>query len=71
MGRIEAAKLVPGVLGAEPQVDGGLRVVAFPDQGVDFPREGLLAGSRCFRQERDRTLNSISAMFNQLPCFGV
>ena len=27
--------------------------------------------SRCFRQERDRTLNSISAMFNQLPCLGV
>ena len=27
--------------------------------------------SRCFRQERDRTLNSISAVFNQLPCLGV
>ena len=27
--------------------------------------------SRCFSQERDRTLNSISAIFNQLPCLGV
>ena len=29
------------------------------------------SGSRCFRQQRDSTLNSISAIFNQLPCRGV
>ena len=29
------------------------------------------SGSRCLRQQRDNTLNSISAMFSQLPCFGV
>ena len=29
------------------------------------------SGIRCLRQERDSRLNSISAMFNQLPCFGV
>ena len=29
------------------------------------------SGSRYFRQQRDSTLNSISAIFNQLPCFGV
>ena len=34
-------------------------------------RSACSSGSRCFRQQRDNTLNSISAMFNQLPCFGV
>ena len=29
------------------------------------------SGSRCLSQERDSTLNSISAIFNQLPCLGV
>ena len=29
------------------------------------------SGSRCLRQERTSTLNSISAIFNQLPCLGV
>ena len=29
------------------------------------------SGSRYLRQERDSTLNSISAIFNQLPCLGV
>ena len=33
-------------------------------------RAGLL-GTRYLRQERDSTLNSISAIFNQLPCLGV
>ena len=34
-------------------------------------RSASSPGSRCFKQERDSTLNSISAMFNQLPCLGV
>ena len=34
-------------------------------------RRASYPGSRCLRQERDSTLNSISAMFNQLPCLGV
>ena len=34
-------------------------------------RSASSSGSRCFRQERDSTLNSISARFNQLPCLGV
>ena len=29
------------------------------------------SGTRCLRQQRDRTLNSISAIFSQLPCLGV
>ena len=34
-------------------------------------RSASSSGSRCLRQERDSTLNSISAMFSQLPCLGV
>ena len=76
-------KLTSGVLGVEPPVDGGLGGVAFLDQNLDSPPEHSLtrtwtprrsvssSGSRCFKQERDSTLNSISAMFNQLPCLGV
>ena len=29
------------------------------------------SGSRCLRQQRDTTLNSISAILSQLPCLGV
>ena len=59
---------VPGV---EPPVDGGSGGVALLDQSIDFPPEGLLAGEPLLQAGRDRTLNSISAMFNQLPCLGV
>ena len=65
-------KFGPGVLGVEPPLDGGLGGVAFLNQSLDFPPEARLRrGVAAFKQERDSTLNSISAMFNQLPCLGV
>ena len=52
-------------------VDGGSGGVALLDQGLDFPpqlhpRRGPLPEAGA-----GGTLNSISAMFSQLPCFGV
>ena len=68
---IEAMELGSGILGLEPPVDGDLGRVALGNRGPDFPPQRVFIGSRCFRQERTSTLNSISAMFNQLPCLGV
>ena len=58
---------VPGV---EPPVDGGSGGVALLDQSIDFPPEGLLAGEPLLQAGAGQE-NSISAMFNQLPCLGV
>ena len=53
-------------MGFEPPVDTSSGGVALPHQAWTSLPSASSSGSRCFRQQRDSTLNSISAMFNQL-----
>ena len=68
---IEAVEFGSCVPGVEPPVDAGLGSIALGDQGLNLRWRAASSESRCLRQQRDSTLNSISAMFNQLPCLGV
>ena len=68
---IEAVKFAPGVLGVEPPVDDGSGGISLRDQGLDLPPEGRFVGDALLEAGADSTLNSISAIFNQLPCLGV
>ena len=54
-------------------VKGQLMAVALRSDTLAFTALSRLSGSglRPRRQARARMLNSISAIFNQLPCFGV
>ena len=61
----------PGILDGETPVDDGLGLVALSLQGTDIAAETVASGCLCPRQRRDMTLNSISAIFSQLPCLGV
>ena len=58
----------PGILGGEAPLDDRLGLVALPLQGADIVAEAVLVRVLCPRQRRDMTLNSISAIFSQLPC---
>ena len=55
-------ELGAGIEDVEAPVDAGLSLVPLQFQGMDLPAEGFLVGE---------TLNSIPAIFNQLPCLGV
>ena len=65
------AEFGSGVLGGETPVDGGCRRVAVPLIAADVPVQRPLVGVPSLRQARANTLNSISAVFSQLPCLGV
>ena len=59
---IEPVKFGSGVLGVEAPVDDCLGGVTLPHQGLTSRSRVSSSGIRCFRQHRDSTLNSISAI---------
>ena len=69
--RVQTTQFDASVIGRELPVDvGGMKVaVGFPSGNL--VRQALPVVDPARRHCRPRTLNSHSAMFNQLPCFGV
>ena len=58
------------VLDAEVPVDAGLSLVSFHFQCLTCRHRDSSLETRFLRQPREKTLNSISAIFSQLPCWG-
>ena len=61
-----------GVLRGEPPVYDGASIVALAfERGDLLPQQHCIAGPAVQTLSCWKTLNSISAMFSQLPCLGV
>lgn len=64
-------QLFTGISGGKPPLHLNLMGIAPLLPGVMTSRTRCIEGRRCARHRRASTESSISAMFNQLPCFGV
>ena len=68
--RVEAMEFSPGILGGEAPVDDWTSLRSC-SRALTSRQRVSSSGSLCLRQLREMTLNSISAIFSQLPCLDV
>ena len=69
--RIQVAQSGPCSCSGKTPRDGGMGVIALALEGLYLPTQRRLVGDAPSEALPLSTLSSISAMFSQLPCFGV